>query len=297
MSGGAQVVGVHGVAQQQLGRKQLLRDWGPALADGIELAFGGPVADPLLDLAFYGNVFLSRARTATAGTTTKGADSAELEDDLAGLSETEVAELLDVAGEAVTAEEVAAAAALPPDKAYLRMPKPVQAVLRALDARFGAAAGVLYLGVLRQVRRYLVVPDLKAEVDDLTDRTITLSCRVLIGHSLGSVVAWEYLRRHPEHHVDLFLTLGSPLGLRMVRTRLPHSVFGPSRNIGRWVNVRDPRDPVACAGDLVRLWPGVHDRHVDNGGDAHSVARYLSKIETGSAILDAAPQLGVPELP
>ena len=67
--------------------------------------------------------------------------------------------------------------------------------------------------------------------------------------------------------------------------------------IGRWVNVRDPRDPVACAGDLARLWPGVQDRHVDNEGDAHSVARYLSKVETGSAILDAAPQLGVPEQP
>jgi hypothetical protein len=95
----------------------------------------------------------------------------------------------------------------------------------------------------------------------------------------------------------MFLTVGSPLGLRMVRSRLSHAPFGASRNVGRWVNVRDPRDPVTCAGDLVRLWPGVFDRHVDNGGDAHSVARYLSKVEAGSAILDAAPQLGVPEQP
>lgn len=281
------LVGVHGIAQQQLGRKQLLRDWGPALADGIGLAVGQPVADPPLDLAFYGNLFLSRS-----GSATKGANP---EETLAGLSDAEAAELLDFTLEAVTPEEIAAAATLPPSKAYLRTPKSIQAVLRALDAKFGAAAGVLYVGVLRQVRRYLVDPDLKAEVDGVVDRTMTPACRVLIGHSLGSVVAWEYLRRHPEHGVDLFLTLGSPLGLRMVRTRLSHDVFGPPHNVGRWVNVRDPRDPVACAGDLVRLWPGVHDRHVDNEGDAHDVARYLSKIETGSAILDVAPHLGAPE--
>jgi hypothetical protein len=290
------VVAVHGIAQQQLGRKQLLRDWGPALADGIGLAFGQPVADPPFELAFYGNVFLPGTTTGT-----KGGEQSESDEVLADPSDAEVAELLDVAHEAVTPEEIAAAAALPPTMAYTRTPKPVQAVLRALDARFGAAAGVLYLGVLRQVRRYLVVPDLKAEVDGIVDRTVTPTCRVLVGHSLGSVVALEYLRRHPEHRVDLLLTLGSPLGLRMVRSRLPAPLPRTDirsllpTNVGRWVNVRDPRDPVACAGDLVRLWPGVHDRHVDNEGDAHNVARYLSKVETGSAILDATPQLGVPE--
>lgn len=47
-------------------------------------------------------------------------------------------------------------------KGYTRVPLPVQAVMRALDRRFGAAAGVLFLGELRQVRRYLGDPALKA---------------------------------------------------------------------------------------------------------------------------------------
>jgi predicted alpha/beta hydrolase family esterase len=289
------IVGVHGIAQQQLGRKQLLRDWGPALSDGVEAALGRPPADPPFDLAFYGKVFDSRSAL------TKGSSSpiAGSEDELlANLSEAETAELVKDAAEALTPAEIAAAETLPPSKAYTRTPRPVQVVLRALDAKFGAAAGVFYLGAVRQVRRYLVDPEVKSQVDDIVDRAVPAACRVLVGHSLGSVVALEFLRRHPDRRMDLFVTVGSPLGLRMVRSRLPSPSFGTDSlppNVAAWVNVRDPRDPVACAGPLCRWWPGVDERVVDNEGDAHNVARYLSKIETGSAILDAVPQLAVPE--
>src|SRR5689334_19042079 len=101
VGGRSLMVGVHGVAQQQLGRKQLLRDWAPALADGLALAFGQPVADPPLDLAFYGNVFLPRS-----GAATKGIESLTTDESLAELSEAEMADLLDVAREAVTLEEI-----------------------------------------------------------------------------------------------------------------------------------------------------------------------------------------------
>ena len=216
---------------------------------------------------------------------------------LEDLSAAEIDEALADAREAVSEEEIAAAAALPPPKAYTRTPRHLQAVLRALDAKFGAAAGVLYVGTLRQVRRYLRDGELKTTVDEIVAAKVGRECRVLIGHSLGSVVALEFVRQHPEHRLDLLLTLGSPLGLRMVQSRLPHPYFGADApggipaSVEEWVNVRDVRDPVACAGELSRWWPGVVDRPVDNEGDAHSVARYLSKNQTGSAIVRAAPYL------
>ena len=49
-------------------------------------------------------------------------------------------------------------------------------------------------------------------------------------------------------------------------------------------DVHDPRDPVACAGDLSMRWPGIRDEVVDNGDEAHSVERYLGKRATGDAI-------------
>jgi pimeloyl-ACP methyl ester carboxylesterase len=176
------------------------------------------------------------------------------------------------------------------------VPSWLQARLRAIDAKFGAAAGVLYVGELRQVRRYLAEPDLKARVDGIVAEKVAGGTRILVGHSLGSVVAWEFVRQHPEHELDLLVTLGSPLGLRMVRSRLPEQGCAGRApgHVGSWVNVRDLGDPVAFAGDLVTWWPGVDDRHVDNGrDDAHSASRYLSKAETGSAIAACHPGLGL----
>ena len=282
------MIGIHGIAKQQLGRHQLRQLWRPALADGLERAAGHPVGLPPLDIAFYGDVFLPSPTAGTkAGT---DADEVLLDD----LTDDELADLTAAVPEAVSEQELAAAEA-DTSKGYTRVPLPLQAAMRALDKRFGPAAGVLYLGELRQVRRYLCSAEVKSTVDARVAAAIGADCRILVAHSLGSVVALEYLRQHPEHHVDLLLTMGSPLGLRMVCTRLPDPAFGTAPggpgNVGTWVNLRDPRDPVACAGDLSRWWPVVRPAPVDNQGDAHAADRYLSKKEAGQAALAAAPWL------
>lgn len=84
---------------------------------------------------------------------------------------------------------------------------------------------------------------------------------LLIGHSLGSVIAydslWELSRAEGlDGRVDTFLTLGSPLGMRYVQRRLLGADRrGPTRypaNIRRWVNV-------AAVGDLTALDETVAD--------------------------------------
>ncbi|MEJ2601878.1 MAG: hypothetical protein P8172_01055 [Gammaproteobacteria bacterium] len=78
---------------------------------------------------------------------------------------------------------------------------------------------------------------------------------LLIGHSMGSVIAWDALwelSRVDDRagRVDLFLTLGSPLGQRFVQRRLKSNVAdGVERyptNIRRWVNI-------AAIGELTAL--------------------------------------------
>lgn len=84
---------------------------------------------------------------------------------------------------------------------------------------------------------------------------------LLIGHSMGSVIAYDSLWEldHLEgllSNVDCFLTIGSPLGMRYVQRRLIG--LGQSRpriyprNIRRWVNI-------AARGDLVALDPSLAD--------------------------------------
>jgi hypothetical protein len=84
---------------------------------------------------------------------------------------------------------------------------------------------------------------------------------LLIGHSMGSVIAWDslwQLSRQDDHavEVDLLLTMGSPLGQRFVQRRLQgyHEAGEKScpAGINRWVNL-------SAVGDLTAVDPILAD--------------------------------------
>jgi hypothetical protein len=52
------VVGVHGISQQQGGRLQMVGPWQRALGDGDERARGRYFPKPSLDIAYYGDFLL-----------------------------------------------------------------------------------------------------------------------------------------------------------------------------------------------------------------------------------------------
>jgi hypothetical protein len=91
------------------------------------------------------------------------------------------------------------------------------------------------------------------------DAAWTARERVLvIGHSLGSVIAydvlWDLSNEGSGERVDLFITMGSPLATRFIRRRLRASAVGGAaaypRNIRRWVNL-------SARGDTTALQPRV----------------------------------------
>lgn len=274
----SQWIGVHGINQQYLGREQILGRWRPALIAGLEWATGGrPMPD--LDLAFYGSLF----RKAYDDSDDKGAADPASATGLADLDEDEIADLVSALAEIAGPGEVGDA----PSKLGLWLPAPLVTSVGVLERRFPGAHRIPVLRILRQVGKYLRDPDVKAQVDQIT-ATAAANATVLIGHSLGSVVAYEYLRQHPGHSVKLLVTIGSPLGLTMVRKRLATGDPG----VDRWVNVRDPSDPVTAAGNLSRWWPQSLSRRADNGTDAHSAERYLSSKAVGTALKDFLPSVG-----
>ena len=85
---------------------------------------------------------------------------------------------------------------------------------------------------------------------------------LVIGHSMGSIIAydalWELWHEEAQRgRVDIFLTLGSPLGMRFVKTRLRgfHKDMLKQQfpgNIRHWINI-------AAQGDLTALDPEIRD--------------------------------------
>jgi hypothetical protein len=122
----------------------------------------------------------------------------------------------------------------------------------------------LHLADLRRyVRNELDVAEAIRRLVKLPLRAAGKSGRpiLLIGHSMGSVIAWDALWQMSrevgdEVQIDLFMTMGSPLGQRYIQRRLlGRREQGENRypaNIRRWVNI-------AAVGELTAI-----DMHLRN---------------------------------
>jgi hypothetical protein len=115
---------------------------------------------------------------------------------------------------------------------------------------------------------------------------------VVLGHSLGSVVAYEVVRQL-DQPLPLFVTLGSPLGLEtIIYQKLEPQPPGFPPQVGRWVNVADRDDFIAAEPDLTAMFsggmpPGATFQGgytVDNGAEPHKAGFYLTKVEVGLPI-------------
>jgi hypothetical protein len=120
--------------------------------------------------------------------------------------------------------------------------------------------------------------------------------RVVLAHSLGTVVAFEAIH-HLGLEVELLVTTGSPLGLRQViyPKLTPGPVFPPT--VQRWVNVADPDDFIAASTELAQLFPPadgggeqrVEDVKVRNRGPFarhHDITEYLSHDKVRAVLFE-----------
>ncbi|MFC8515576.1 hypothetical protein [Streptomyces sp. NPDC057257] len=280
----ARIVGVHGVGKQRLGSNTLSKDWEPALADGLERAGGPKIAPGDLRMAFYGDLF----RPPGHDLSLSPGDPFLTADDV---DEGFEADLLMEWWSACARTDPA----VPPpgaDDTLARSPRAVQTALRVLQhSRFFAEISLRALVFdLKQVRRYLTDPELRAEARNRVAAAIGPDTRVVVAHSLGSVVAYEALcASRSDHQVRALVTLGSPLGMRMVFDRLlpePGAWPGPVPE-PRWTNIVDEGDVVAAVRDLTLLFgTGVAGKVVHNGSHAHDATLYLTAKETGRAVTE-----------
>jgi len=163
-----------------------------------------------------------------------------------------------------------------------------------------AAAGAyrLMIGDLVQVRRYFTEPGLRKKIRQRVADVVEHDTTVIVGHSLGSVVAYEVICAHPDWPIRALVTLGSPLGIRNLSLDRLEPAPLPARgqsdeltgswpgSAEAWTNIADEGDIVALVKDLrPRFVPRVTSWLVHNGAHAHDIAPYLSTREAGAAIL------------
>jgi pimeloyl-ACP methyl ester carboxylesterase len=187
----------------------------------------------------------------------------------------------------------------------VRTPGSAQAALRALSQSkfFGGLALRTLVFDLKQVRRYLTDPELRATAQGRVISLIGPDTQVVVGHSLGSVVAYEALhaldasgasagpRDGRGHRVRALVTLGSPLGIRnLIFDRLQPPPDGdrgawPGGPGLVWTNVVDAGDVVALVKDLRPTFGDqLNGCVVHNGAHAHDARAYLTDALTGAAI-------------
>ena len=142
--------------------------------------------------------------------------------------------------------------------------------------------------LLAQAAAYFENSDIRREACSRLEAVIGPDTEVVIAHSLGTVVAYEPLARHPEWKVAGFVTMGSPLGgERILELLEPRPTAGRGRYPGgttHWVNIRNADDP-ACLRPLPDAFDGpLVERLVDNGHRVHDPEPYLNNPTTGGAI-------------
>src|SRR5215469_10238209 len=275
------IVGVHGIAQQVRGAEVLRAAWMPALRDGVTLSGAQPPQWADLEIAFYGDLFRAQDGKAAGGPAYVATDVDE------GFEQ----ELLEAwwAGAAASDNGVPA----PGAATKVRTPRVAQRALNALSQSpfFVDLTEPLLIGSLKQVHAYLSDDSIRRQIQARVDRLVGPDTAVLIGHSLGSVAAYEAACAHPEWDVTL-VTLGSPLGIRnLVFDRLrPPPQDGRGQfpaGAASWTNIADSGDAVALVKQLAPLFGDqVQDLLVHNGSKAHDVSPYLTAAQTGHAIAE-----------
>jgi pimeloyl-ACP methyl ester carboxylesterase len=154
------------------------------------------------------------------------------------------------------------------------------------DAIVDAVVG---LPPFKQAHNYLNDPQIRAQVLNLILQKLPESGRVVIvGHSLGSVIAADLVRRLPVGlQIAGMVTIGSPLANGGFNVdKLQETLKEPPMNLDWWVNFWNVADPVAAHRGVSSVFTWMIDFRITTaiGLHVHDAAEYLSNEAVAAAI-------------
>ncbi len=279
---------VHGRAQEGKDPVKLQQEWVAALNKGAA-KFGSALA-PRVEVAFpfYGDLLDAYAREMDIPLTSQVQARGEQNDEFLKF-QFEVAESIRQ-GAGIPEEKVNAEFDGPVQERGPLNWKWVQAVLRAIDKNASGMNQASLELFTRDVFLYVTRAGVRDAIDRLVAAKLTEEPTVVVGHSLGSVVTYSVLvsdRRALK--VPLYVTVGSPLGVRAIRDRFRPLRY-PQPAVSSWYNAFDPRDVVALypldAANFP-VSPAIENTgDVDNCTDnRHGIVAYLEDRAVAQRIL------------
>jgi hypothetical protein len=287
------LVFVHGINNQDNTIERIKEDWWNALSSAWA-KIGLPAKPmPQIDVAFYADKLAEAERGNLAKAITMGGESPQGRTVATGVLQ----EYIDAAG--VTQEEinrVAAAYGVPVEAVQQGAPHEgwiisLAGILERILPTKGKYIARLFL---KQAALYVENEGLRESIDAKVKTQIISGKQdpaIVIAHSLGTVVAYRLLANQMQsgRDVPLFLTLGSPLSVKMFKKILPPRGSLPTPPIKNWLNGRHREDFVTLGRAITEEsigFAGVTDEVdiVNDVDDKHSIKHYLASPDIARAV-------------
>jgi hypothetical protein len=288
----AQLVFVHGRSQEHKDAATLKGQWISALQEGLAKSnLGLPIPEPSVRFPYYGQTLCDLISDASkvADVVIRGTRTNDPEQRFQYSVLKEVQESMGISDDEVRQSlgpEVVSRGPL--DWEWLH------GILEAIDKRVpGGSAAAIALAT-RDVYQYLKNPGIRDSIESGVRAAFTPGMpTVVVSHSLGTVVAYNLLRREGSTQgwtVPLLVTIGSPLAVTAIKRSISPIEY-PSC-VNKWYNAMDKHDIVALY-PLKKPYFDV-DPAIENKTDVHNrtsnrhgIAGYLDDKGIASRIYDA----------
>lgn len=235
---------VHGTAQGGKNASDLQDTWTETLQNGYKAA-GIPYPSSLaVDFPYYGDALDARVARSKLPMpkeiTPKGDAAASPYEEFLRSSLREIQSNAGISDDEVATE----AGPIPATEKGIQNWRLTQAIARLIDKRFTGLASHTIDKFLRDVYLYISDRNTTREINAIVTAKLTDEPTVVVGHSLGTVVAYKVLLEQGARvKLRRYITVGSPLGIRTISSRLGVLKYPPADL--EWYNAYDERDIVA----------------------------------------------------
>lgn len=167
----------------------------------------------------------------------------------------------------------------------------VLAILRAIDSESDFGQDTLW-AITNDVYHYLKNPFIRKTINEFVTSFLPDEKCVWVGHSLGTVISYDILSKYNIPNINEIISVGSPLGMKVIKRNLESPLLMPPCSINGWYNAFDKNDTVSLfplskpnftTDPIITNFEGVKN----DTKNKHGITGYLKDKEVALRIYNA----------